>query len=88
MGRRYTQEGYFATSVFKEIAVREFTGANGALLKVSLPAGLPGLWVGGIGWNHLRGQGELLLDDGLQIGVVGHEREGRLAVLSVEIARI
>lgn len=84
VGQRYTLEGYFATSIFREVAVREFTTSEGALMEVALPSGLPALWVAGVGSPSLRRQGELLLDDGLQIRLHGTRREQGLRVLSVE----
>lgn len=87
VGQRFTLEGYFATSIFRKVAVVEFTTSGGALLEVALPAGWPALWVAGVGSPRLRRQGELLLHDGLQIRVREDDRERGLRVLSVEAIR-
>lgn len=87
VGRSYVQQGFFATSVVREVAIEEFTSPSGALLEVSLERGTPALWVAGVGARRLRRQGELLLIDHLQIRVCGHRVDGGLAVLSIEMIR-
>jgi hypothetical protein len=85
VGLTRTEEGYFATSLLREVAVEEFTARNGALFVVDVPQGINALWMAKVGSPHLRRQGELLLGEGLRTRIYACRNEGPLAVLSVEV---
>jgi len=80
--------GYCATSVFREVAVDQFTARDGALMEIALPAGLPALWIAGVGSHALRRQGELLLSDKVRVHVYSHREEGTIEVLSMEVIKV
>lgn len=85
MGRTIQLEGYCATSVVRRVAIDEFTTPSGALLEIYARRGTSALWVAGVGEQRLRYQGEVLLEDHLQICITGCRDMGALAVLSVEV---
>ncbi|MDL9948635.1 ADP-ribosyltransferase [Gordonia sp. ABSL11-1] len=64
-GRRFSLRGFFATSVFRAVAVEQFTrppiGGGAALLEVTILSGTRALWVAAAGARELAYQGELLL---------------------------
>lgn len=76
---------YTATSIYREVAIDEFTSPAGALLEIELPTGTPALWVAGAGDGRLRRQGEILLRDRLRIVVLAVRHEHDLPVLSVVV---
>jgi hypothetical protein len=85
--RTFEFAGYCATTIFREVAVDQFTARDGALLEIALPAGLPALWVAGVGSLALRHQGELLLSDKVGVHVYSHRMEGSIEVLSMEVIK-
>lgn len=85
-GRRIDMLGFFATTVFREVATDEFTGQRGVLLDLSVPSGARALWVAGAGDDALRRQGELLLGSATQIQVYSHVRRvNAVSVLQGEV---
>lgn len=85
VGQISREDGYLATSVVREVAVREFTSPEGALFEIDVPAGVSALWVAGVGLGPLRRQGELLLSAGRRSSIYAYRRLGSLAVLSMEV---
>lgn len=77
--------GYTAASVFRDIAVNEFTGSDGALLEIEVPAGTTALWVAGAGDPKLRRQGEVLFDTDLMVRVTGVRQDRDLLVVSMQV---
>ncbi|MGH3848293.1 MAG: ADP-ribosyltransferase [Pseudonocardiaceae bacterium] len=82
-------DSFLSTTIFREVALDEFTKPAGpggpALLEISVPAGTPALWVPPIGDPALAYQGELLLDLGSRIAVRGERQEGGILVLDCEV---
>lgn len=77
--------GFTAASVFRRVALEEFTTPTGALMEIALPAGTPALWVAGVGSARLRRQGELLLPDRLWMRVVDRRVVEGLATFAMEV---
>jgi hypothetical protein len=77
-------EGYTATSVLRGVALDEFTAPEGALMEIAVPKGMPALWVAGVGTRRLRRQGELLLQDNLEMRICHRRSEYGLCILSME----
>ncbi len=77
--------GFTAASVFRRVALEEFTAPAGALMEIALPAGAPALWVAGAGSWRLRRQGELLLPNRLRVSVCDRRVEDGLAIFAMEV---
>jgi len=81
-GRRIDLSGFCATTVFRRVALDDFTARRGVLLDFVLPRGTPALWVAGVGDSDLRWQGELLLGFGTKLDVYSHVRSiGSIPIL-------
>lgn len=85
VGRQLRFAGYSATTVSRAVAVEEFTSRHGLLLEIEAPAGTPALWVAGVGHPSLRRQGEVLLQDGLQLHVYSLCHGGPIPVLKGKV---
>jgi hypothetical protein len=85
VGRRIPLSGYMTTTVSRAVAVDEFTGERGVLLEISVPVGTPALWVAGVGHPMLRRQGELLLQDRIDLHVYSLGSSGHVPVLSGKV---
>lgn len=81
---------FLSTTIFREVALEEFTKPAGpggpALLEISVPAGTRALWLPPVGDPALAYQGELLLDVGSRITVRGERQDGGILVLDCEVA--
>jgi hypothetical protein len=77
--------GFTAASVHRHVALTEFVGPGGALLELELPAGTPALWVAGVGDRRLRRQGEVLLQDRLELRITDVRHDGEMTVLSMAV---
>ncbi len=80
---------FLSTTIFREVALEEFTKPAGpggpALLEISVPAGTPALWLPPVGDPALAYQGELLLDSGSLMAVRGERQDGGIVVLDCEV---
>lgn len=73
----HREKGFLAGSVHAEIALRDFTTLNGALIVLQVPSGTRGIWVGLTGDPSLSWQGEILLpvDTALHIYDIDEKQE-------------
>ena len=89
IGRVLVAETFVSTTIYKPVAVDEFTqppGPSGpALLEIQAPPGTPGLWVPPAGDPDLAYQGELLLPRETRIAVRGERVEEGILVLDCEV---
>lgn len=84
-----TSRSFLSTTIFRDVAVREFTqpaGAGGAaLLEIQIPEGTPALWVPPLGDPALAYQGELILPRGTELVVRSPHEEARILVIECEV---
>lgn len=71
VGSRITNDGVFATTIYREVAEAEFLvppGEGGPVLfSMTVPAGTPAVWMPVAGDPVEAAQGELLLTNGLEV---------------------
>lgn len=91
IGSTIPYAGFFATSLSRDVAVKEFTTPPGApmaaLLRLTLPAGISAAWIAGAGQRRLRYQYELLAR-GISLRILDvtyPDGADGLAVVSVEV---
>lgn len=77
---------FLSTTVFRDVAVREFTvppGPGGpAVLEIDVPAGTPGVWGPPLGDRALAYQGEVLL--GREVRLVVRDSDFKAGILVVD----
>ncbi len=80
---------FLSTTIYREVAVPEFTtppGTGGpALLEIDIPTGTSALWVPPLGDPVLAYQGELLLPRGTRLLVRGYRDEAGILVVDCEV---
>ncbi len=90
VGRQIALHGFFATSVFRDVAIEEFTrpalGGGAVLLEVCVSAGVRALWVAAVGRPELAHQGELLLPSMVVLTVVAADDSAEIPTIRVAVA--
>lgn len=87
VGRTHTDLGYVAGSVYREVALRDFTTPKGALIAVQVPRTRPALWVARAGDPRLAWQGEVLLQARTSIQIHTIDDQAEIPVIYGEVRR-
>lgn len=86
-GQTRRELGYFAGSVYADVALRDFTTPKGALIVMRVPKGTPALWVARAGNPRLSWQGEVLLQPHTATHIRFVNEQSQIPVLSAQVMR-
>lgn len=88
-GTQLVPRGFVSTSIYRDVAVSEFTvpaaAGRGALLEIDVPVGTPAIWVPPLGVPELARQGELVLNRGIRLSLGDCRAEGGIVVVTCEV---
>lgn len=78
--------GFLSTTVFRSIAMGEFVGSKqGALLRIRASAGVKAAWLPPVGDPTLSYQGELLLEEDLQLHIQTVSDKSGILIIDCEV---
>lgn len=86
VGKVRVAAGFLSTTLFRSIAMSEFVGPKqGALLRIRVPTGIKAAWLPPVGDPTLGYQGELLLEEDLQLHIQAVSDESGILIIDCEV---